>query len=159
MADSEEFGAEVARRREDAGLSQRQMGILTGPGLGVSRLRHIEAGYEIRGGIKIPFTPTRMSILKIARVLGWDPDTALAAGGHNQPATPSELKRAAGSDRETRERVRTMVGELHPHQLAAVAGVIQAMLMPHVPVVEITEVRTDRTEQLDDPSDEDEAQG
>jgi transcriptional regulator with XRE-family HTH domain len=112
-----EFGQQVYERRTELGLSISKAARRAG--LSDTGWGKIERAANVEG-------PERISILKIARVLGWDPDEALAKAGEG-PSTGPERSAAPINPKTERDRLWPSLTE---PQKWAVIGLMATMVTP-----------------------------
>jgi hypothetical protein len=118
------FAQRVKQRREELELSQPQAADRAN--LGVDTWRTVERGYKARKGIG-PETGShrsdRITVRKIARVLGWQPEQALRWAGYDD-----ELPTEPPAGPDPREQLSEILNALTQEQARALFHFVRVMM-------------------------------
>lgn len=111
--------AEITHRREHRGYSAAQAA--SHAGISSQRWRNLERGYENKAGTTITANPSRLTVVKMARAVGWDPAEALAEAGFDPPR-PHELDRSHTRTRDDLDEYWAQLSEPDRAMLLSLAG-------------------------------------
>lgn len=141
VRDDWEFGRELERRRTLAKLSKR--GLAEKSGISEGRIRQLETGIQRINRQDVPVRPTPTTVSRIAQVLGWDVDDALAlAGLSDDPGIPRGRPSSADADDGLTQQMQELWRQITPEQRDAVLRIMQTMTYTPGPTLHSVE-RTD----------------
>lgn len=121
------FGPALKRRREKAGLSQREASRRTAPGGGkpavsAGRWKQLETGWQKNKGVLIPIGTTPATVAAVARVVDWDIADALQLAGFSAdeaPRAPTEAPITHYTDDELLAEIRRRMKGAHRSDMEA----------------------------------------
>lgn len=127
------FGRRVAGRREELGLSRRRAAALSG--VSETAWRNIEHGREVRRGVERPSPnpPQRITVRKIAGVLGWPVGDALRWAGYDDFFDDTEHV-ALSQSRDPWIELQRVWPSLSPQQQWSLVYVARAIQDPQAPI-------------------------
>ena len=126
------FGQRVANQREKLGLSARRAAQLAG--VGETTWRNIERGRESRAGVDrdSPRPPQRLTVRRIAKLLGWSAADALRWAGHTVTAV-GDVEEEPASPPNPLARIQVAWSKVPPHQQELAAQLVESMADPRTP--------------------------
>ena len=126
------FGQRVAHQREKLGLSARKAAQLAG--VAETTWRNIERGRESRAGVDrdSPRPPQRLTVRRIAKLLGWSAADALRWAGHTVAAVDDVEDELAGPPNPL-ARIQVAWPKVPPHQQELAAQLVESMADPRTP--------------------------
>ncbi|WP_344677340.1 helix-turn-helix transcriptional regulator [Saccharopolyspora taberi] len=152
MRDDWEFGRELQRRREIAGLSKR--GLAERSGISEGRIRQLETGIQRVNRENVPARPSAPTVSRVAKALGWDVDDALTlAGLADAPLVPRAGRPSRGDlDDKMTQQMQEIWRQITPEQRDAVLRVMQAMTYsPGLTLHSTASTSTDMEDHVDMP--------
>lgn len=125
------FGQRVKDRREELELTQTKAAKLAR--IGVDTWRAAERGYKARSGVDptVPRRPARITVRKMAKVLGWTPAQALTWAGYDEPVSAEPEPEPEPEPRhDSRQELVEILGNLPERCVQLLLALAHAMAQP-----------------------------